>query len=607
VTEHKYFVFRFGDIEVTEREFLLVKIGETVPVEPKAFRVLLFLLRNPGRLLTKDEILNAVWNDCSVSDNSLTRSIATLRRLLGDDTREPRYIATVPTVGYRFLCPVDVSEEILSRHASPNLLEAVTGTADEDGGKREVSPDSEFLDSIAVLPFENAGGEADMEYLSEGITTTIINNLSQLNRLRVVPRTTVFRYKGKVSDVAQVGRELRVRVVLTGRVSQRGDALIINVELIDTTHESQLWGANYNGGSEDIFQIQAEIAAQITNKLKLRLNDEEKKQLATRPTESREAYYLLLKSVYWADKWTPEGVRKGVDYARQAIDADPVYAEAWTALSYLFVLIGFFGGAPPIETFAKAKAAAVKALEIDDGKADAHATLSFVRLVYDWDWQGAQVESLRAVELGPNLANGHYVYSHWYLTQGLYEEALREATLALNIDPLSVKFHYQVGAIHFFSRHYDQAIEQLRETNQLDPLFVPAHQLLAAAYARKGMRHNAMAEIEKGSELAQNNLRSKAIWGIVSALAGELVEARKVLDELLQELEPPDFSSAYHCAALHALFGETDEAFACLDMARQGRTVQLAYMAIAPELESLHNDSRFREVLLSIGIPASRT
>jgi len=594
------FVFRFTDFEVREREFGLIKDGEVLPVEPKAFRVLLFLLRNPQKLITKDELLNAVWGDTVVSENSLARSIALLRRLLGDDPRDPRFIATVPTVGYRFLCPVDMSEESLIGQSPPDLLQTVKGTAEEEV-KESPAPGSEFLDSIVVLPFENACHDPEMEYLSDGITASIINNLSQLRRLRVVPRTTVSRYQGKLSDPARAGREFSVRVALTGRVSQRGDALSINVELIDTAHESQLWGAYFNGNSDDIFAIQAEIASQLTNKLKLGLNDEEKKQLAKRPTASREAYHLLLKSLYWANKWTPDGMRKGVDYARQAIDVDPVYADAWTALAYLFVLMGFFGGVPSAEIFPRAKAAAVKALDIDDSEANAHATLAYIHLVYDWDLQGARKELLRAIELGPNLANGHWVYSHWYLSQGLYKEAMREARAALDLDPLSVQFIYQVGAIHFFSRQYDQAIEQLAATNELDPTFAPSHQLLAAAYAQKGMRREAMAEIEEGAALAKNDPRSTALWGVLSAMTGDMVRARKVLDGLRQAKSLPHF--AYQCAGIHALLGEKDEAFACLDVARRGRSVRLAYIAIAPELESLHDDPRFPEILLRMGFP----
>ena len=410
-----------------------------------------------------------------------------------------------------------MSEESSIGDASCDLLQT-KGTVEEEVKKGPV-PGSEFLDSIAVLPFENAGDDPEMEYPADGITASIINNLSQVSRLRVVPRTTVFLYKGHLSDLALAGRELRVRVVLTGRISQLGDNLTINVELIDAERESQLWGQHYTGSSEDILPIQTEIATQIANRLKLPLNDEEKKQLSRRPTRSRDAYHLLLKSMYWANKWTPDGIRKGVDYARQAIDVDPVYAEAWSALAYSFILIGFFGGASQNEMFARAKVAATKALDIDDSGADAHATLAYVRLVYDWDWQGALQLLLRAIELGPNLARGHYVYSHWFLTQELYEEAEREARLALDIDPLSMTFSHQLAMVHYFSRHYDEAIEQFRETLELSPVTGSVHLFLGFAYAQKCMWKEANEEIDTGLKLANDDLRSEASFGVFRAMA----------------------------------------------------------------------------------------
>jgi TolB-like protein/DNA-binding winged helix-turn-helix (wHTH) protein/Tfp pilus assembly protein PilF len=604
---NKTSIFRFADIEVREREFSLIKAGEVLPVEPKAFRVLLLLLRNPQKLITKEELLNAVWGDVAVGDNSLARSIALLRRLLGDDTRNPRYIETVATVGYRLLFLVDVSEEDPGKLTTPNLLGTATTSANEELRKDGASPVLGFLDSIAVLPFENAGGEPEMEYLSDGITASIINNLSQVSRLRVVPRTTVFRYKGQLGDLVLAGRELRARVVLTGRVSQRGDNLTISVELIDAERESQLWGQRYTGSSEDILPIQTEIATQIANRLELPLDDAEKRQLSKPPTRSQEAYHLFLKSMYWSNKWTPDGIRRGVDYARQAIDVDPVYAEAWSALAYSFMLIGFFGGGSQNEMFARAKVAATKALDIDDSGADAHATLAYIRLVYDWDWQGALQLLLRAIELGPNLARGHYVYSHWLLTQKMYEEARKEARLALDIDPLSMTFCHQLAFVYYSSRHYDEAIKQSREAGELSPLSGSTHLFVAFAYAQKCMWKEAKEEIERGLESTSNDLRSEANYGIFSAMTGELVKARRVRDKLRQELKPPDFPLAFQCAAIHALLGEKDEAFACLDMARQGRAVELAYLAATQELESLHDDPRFPDLLRRIGIPASKT
>jgi TolB-like protein/DNA-binding winged helix-turn-helix (wHTH) protein len=601
---NKSFVFRFADIEVHEREFSLIKGGEALPVEPKAFRVLLILLRNPQKLITKEELLNAVWGDVAVGDNSLARSIALIRRLLGDDTRNPRYIETVATVGYRFIQGVEVSADPVGELAAPDLPRIIPVAGDDEAPRSATVSVPHFLDSIAVLPFEDVEGPPELEYLSDGMTTSLIDKLSQLNGLHVVPRTTVFRYKGKKSDIAAAGHELRVRVVLTGTLIHHSGGMTIRVELIDSASESHLWGANFNATLEELLAVQAEIAAAITNKLRLRLNDEERRQLARPPTKSREAYHLYLKAMHWANKWTPEGGRKGAEYIRQAIDADPVFAVAWAALAYLYVMLGFSRGAPPTEAFPKAKAAALKALEIDEGVAEAHVTLGFVRLVYDWDWLGAHEAMLRTVELAPNLSDGHSAYSMWYLTQGLFAEALAEAKLALVIDPLAARFSFQAGWVLYFSRLYDQAIEQFHKSIELDPLFPPAHQFLAFAYAQKGMRHNAVAELEKGLEFAKDDIRSKALWGIVDALTGEPAAAREVLASLRPEVGPPNFAAAYHCAVLCALLGEKDEAFACLEMARLGRAIQLIYLAIAPNFDRLRDDPRFPILLRRIGIPA---
>ena len=253
-------------------------------------------------------------------------------------------------------------------------------------------------DSVAVLPFESVARDPEMEYLSDGITATIINALSQLQKLRVVPHTTVFRYKGRALEAAQVGRELRVRIVVTGQVLQRGEDLIIGVQLVDAAQESQLWGGKYHRKMEEILTIEEEIGREISDRLLLRLSDEERTRLAKHPTKSRAAYHLYLKAMHWAQKWTPEGIRKGIEYSRQAIDADPVYADAYVGLPYLFNVIGIYGSLSPMEAFPKAKAAAVRALEIDPRLANAHAILAFVRLVYDWDWQGAEAESRRALD-----------------------------------------------------------------------------------------------------------------------------------------------------------------------------------------------------------------
>ena len=304
-------------------------------------QVLLCLAQRSGEVVSKEQLVREVWRDTFVTDDVLIRCVSELRKAFGDSAAKPAFIETIPKKGYRLLVPV-------TPVPFPDRLPD--------------NPGHELADSIAILPFENTGHYPDLEYLSDGITETIINNLSQLERLRVVPRTTVFRYKGKASDPIKAGRALGTRVVVTGHLVQRGDKLIIGVELIDAAQESLIWGGKYDCRPEDVLAVQHEIVGEISSRLQLRLGEKEKGRLSRPATESREAYHLFLKAVHFANKWTAEGLRKGFDYTRQAIDADPTYAAAYTSLAYLYLLIAFFGDAPPSETFPKAKAAALKAL-----------------------------------------------------------------------------------------------------------------------------------------------------------------------------------------------------------------------------------------------------
>jgi TolB-like protein/Tfp pilus assembly protein PilF len=578
---------RFGVFEVNPRSGELRKSGTRIRLQDQPFKVLIALLERPGELVTREELRIRIWPRESFGDfdHAVNIAVAKLRAALADSADVPRYIETLYRRGYRFIFPIG---------SGVNAL-----TSD-----KMALPPFEFGDSIAVLPFENAGRDPEMEYLSDGITETVINNLSRLKKLRVVPRSTVFRYKGKMSDPAKVGRELRVRLVLTGQVIHRGSTLIVGTELIDTAQESLLWGeTTYNRKPEDILAIQDEIAREISNTLQLRLSDKEKEKLGKYPTENREAYHLHLKAMYFANKWTQEGLRKGLEYTRLAIDADPGYADAYVGLAYLYTLIGKFGGRP-IEAFPRAKAAVLRALELDPSLPNAHAILGFILLVFDWDSRSAETELRRGAELSPNLAGVHYAYSFWYIAKQLYREAMAEANRALELDPLSSIFSYHLGAIQFFSRQYDQAINQLQQASELDPHFVATHGLLALAYARKGMGQDAMVEAEKAMSLSGGDVRGRAPLGLVSALLGKQDEARKVLDGLGQESGPPNFSFAYACAEIHALLGEKDQAFDWLDKAVNGRTAALVYIRSVPEFESLHGDPRFDDLLRRIGLAA---
>jgi TolB-like protein len=555
----------------------------TIRLEPKMMGVLVCLAQRSGDVVSKEQLVQEVWRNTFVTDDVLIRCVSELRKAFGDNAGRPSVIETIPKRGYRLLLPV-----VLVDH-SDRLGNALQ---------------SEFVDSIAILPFESTGHDPDMEYLSEGIAETIINNLSRLRQLRVVPRTTAFRYKGTLLDPAQIGRELGVRIILTGHVAQRSDRLIVGVELIDTVRHSQLWGRTYDRKKEDIFSIQGEISAEIPNYLRLPLTDAEKRRLTKRSTESREAYHLYLRAIFFANKYTPEGFRKGLDYCRQAIEADPVYADAYAALSYLYSLMGAFDVVPALEVFPRARAAALKALEIDDGLSDAHAVLGFVHMVHDWDWQSAKAEFCQAIELGPHMPGGHYAYSHWWLAKGMHMEAMEEAKRALELDPLSLPKNYHLGAVYFFAHAYDAAIEQLRRTSELDPSFVIAHNLLAVTYAVKGMPREALAEGERVLTLS-DGLYSRITLARISAMIGKQAEAREILKEVErveQVVKSPYFSRALWCAMLHALLGGRDHAFEWLNRAYEAREPAFIYLRHFPDFESLHEDPRFADQLRRIGL-----
>ena len=390
------------------------------------------------------------------------------------------------------------------------------------------------IDSLAILPFQNASADPDTEYLSDGITETIINSLSQLPKLRVVPRSTVFRYKGREVDPQAVGRDLDTRAVLAGRVLQRGDTLIIRAELVDVANESQIWGAQYNRKLSDIFSVQEEIAKEISEKLRLRLTSHERKRLTKRYTQNAEAYQLYLKGRYYWNRRTQEGVKRGLEYFQHAIEKDPSYAPAYAGLADCYSLLG--AGAPTHlaskEAMQKAKAAALKALEMDDTLAEAHTSLAFVRFRLDWDWVEAEREFRRAIELNPDYPTAHQWYAIYLAVMQRAEEAVREISRALELDPLSLTINSGVRRVLHLARQYEKAIEQLRKTVELDPNFPPAHFDLALAYSQQGMHEEAIQEVQKAVPFGADHAAVVAILGYTYAVSGRKDEALKLLDEL---------------------------------------------------------------------------
>jgi serine/threonine protein kinase/tetratricopeptide (TPR) repeat protein len=461
----------------------------------------------------------------------------------------------------------------------------------------------EFEDSIAVFPFERATDE-DQEYLTDGITDGIINSLARLRRLRVVPRTTMFRYRDRGTEPIQAGRELRARAVLTGRVAERGEQFIIDAELVDTARESQLWGGEYRRTLRDVLTVQEEIAGEVAKQLRFQLSDEENARLVRRPNRNREAHHLLVKGWYYANKWTPDGLQKGLAYTRQAIEADPAFAEPYAVLAYVYSMLGHFGTLAPADAFPKAKAAALRAVAIDETAAGVHFSLAIVHLLYDWDWAGAEAEILRGLELAPNDAGGHFAYGEWFTAMGRFEEAIGELERALDLDPLSSPISANLAAAYSYIGEYDRAIEHIRSTIDLDPLLIAAQSLYAVLLSRAGRFDEAVAEAERCLRIPGSGLWGKHALGIIYATGRRTEQARRIAEEL--EAEPSLATLSSGLARIYAMLGDRDQALKWLEEGYRARSSNLVFVCQMPELQGLRGDPRFADLLRRMGLPRSK-
>src|SRR6266508_832288 len=463
-------------------------------------------------------------------------------------------------------------------------------------------------DSLAVLPFTyvntdpNVMADPDREYLSDGITETIINHLSQLPNLRVIPSTTVFHYKGKETDPQAVGRELGVRTVLTGRITQRGDNLTVRTELVDVENNRQLWGEQYNRKISDLLALQGEIAKEISEKLRLRwLTRTDRQQITRNYTENTEAYQLYLKGRYYWNKRSSDRLSKAAVFFEEAIEKDPNYALAYSGLADSYSVPQ--NPLAPRDRMPKAKAAAMKALELDDTLAEAHSSLGNVKHLYDWDFAGAEREFKRAIELDPNYTSAHHFYALLLASLGRWQQANDQIKRALDLEPFSLIINSSAGRILYLEREYDQASEQLHKALELDPNFARAHFFLGQVYQEKGLNEQAVAEFQKALQLDVNQYLLAGL-GYAYATSGKRDEAMKVLDKQ-KDLSKQRYASFYGIAIIHLGLGEKDAAFESLEKAYQERSEGLSSLMVEPRWDSLRADPRFADLLKRIGLVSS--
>jgi len=416
----------------------------------------------------------------------------------------------------------------------------------------------------------------------------------------VMARGTVFRYKGKENDPLKIGRDLRVRAVLSGRLAQHADMVVVQAELIDVANGSRLWGGQYSRNMANVFALQEDLSTEISEKLRLRLTSEEKQRLTKRYTENAEAYQLYLKGCYYQNKGTEEGAKKSIEYFQQAIGKDPGYALAYAGVARAYNQLDVFGWLPPREAMPKSKAAALKALEIDDGLSEAHSALGYAHVIYDWDWPAAKRQFERALALNPSSTEALWD-SLYLLSVGHTDEALAEYKRALDLDPLNLLLKFRMAWTLYAARRFDESIEQCMKMLEMDPGYPLAHWVLGQAYAGKGMYREALSELEKYAALTQRTPMALSSLGNVLARSGERSRALQVLAEL-KEISKQKYVYSATFARIYAGLGDKDQAFAWLEKAYEEHSTALYWIKVDPSWDPLRSDPRFNDLLRRMGL-----
>ena len=614
--------YEFGRFRLKTAERVLLREGELVPLTPKVFDILVTLVEHGGQVVAKDDLMKRVWPNTFVEEGNLTQNISLLRKALGETPGGVQFIETVPRRGYRFVADTNQSwrEETeipttLAKELEPAPVVSIPNTSSQvpahkrtplfalaagvvvigiiglvyftgRGKAGEPLP----IQSIAVLPFVDESADPDAEYLNDKIAESLINSLSKLPQLRVVPRSVVASYKGRVIDPRKAGQELNVRAVVTGRMSRHGDIISIQADLIDLENVAQLWGQHYDHKLSDVLLVQDDISRDIFENLRLKLNVEEKKQL--------EAYRLYLKGRNAWNKRTSDALQDAIDFFNQAIAIDSNYGAAYAGLADCYNMLVVYGRLQPKEGFPKAKDAAAKALEIDESSAEAHTSMAFIKFRWDWDRSATEAEFQEAIKLKPAYAPAHQWYSSYLVAVERFDEAIAEAKRTEELEPLSFVGSSHLGWIYYLAGQNDKAIAQCRKILELDPSSFPARRYLGLAYEAKGMNAEAIAEFEKGVKLSGSPLML-ALLGHAYAVAGRTAEAKQVLTDL-QQLQDQRYVSPYTVAAIYAGLGDQEQAFKWLERAVEERDIWLMNLKVDPVFAKLRSNRQFTDILARI-------
>lgn len=635
-------MLRFGVFELDLKNGEARKAGLKIKLQPQPFKVLAILASRPGETVTREEIQREVWGRETFVDfdRGLNVCIQQIRAALGDDPDAPRYIETLPKRGYKFLVPVGQVEFVLApaapedgrqptvivppaRESSPRQLGAVRkfgriGVAADIllgigvllvflyfvGPKARLSRrETKPIRSLAVLPLDNFSSDPEQQYFADGMTEALTAELGQIRDLRVPSRTSVMLYKRENKPLRQIAQELDVDALIEGSVMRSGNRVLVTVQLLDGTNDQHLWGQSYERDSRDILALQHDLAGAIAEEMKVNLTAAEREHLRRASEVNPEAYAAYLHGRFYWYKRTNDGFRKSIQYYEQAIADDPKYAPPYAGLADAYALLGSSpnDALPPNQAMPKAKAAAQKALQIDDGLAEAHASLAYVSAVYDWNWATAEKEFHRAIDLNPNYAGAHEWYAEFLAARGRQNEALVEMKRARDADPLLVLMHAALAEALYYSRRYDEVIAQCQQTLELDPDYPLAHFHLGRAYMAKNMYPEAIAEYQKAqASLGEMPALVMAI-GYANAKAGNSSAARKALEELRAQSKRR-YVPALYFGALYTGLDDSNKGMSWLEKAYQEHSDYLIFLNVDPMADTLRSDPRFQALLRNIGI-----
>ncbi len=625
----------FGEFEAKLATRELCRNGVKVRLPDQSFQILAMLLERRGELVPREVIRQRLWPaDTFVDfDHGLNNAVNRLREVLGDSANSPRFIETLPRRGYRFIAPVDCGsgsrpESIRNSASIAQATGAVAMPVAAIQVREPTRPavlvsislalvlivvsvaalfirptaDVPRIQSLLVLPFENVSGDPTQEYFADGVTDALITNLARLNSMRVISRTSAMHYKNSHPILRKIARELDVDAVVEGTVSKTGGHVRINAQLIDARNDRHIWAETYERDIRDIGDLQSELATTIADRVVSRMAARRQSRSPMKQINP-EAYEAYLKGRYFWNKRTEEGLYRSISFFEQAVKMQPDYAQAYTGLSDAYALLGFAPHAQfsRNETMARARAAALKALEIDDRAAEGHTSLASISMIYDWNWPLAEKEFQRALELDPSYATAHHWYAFYCASQRRTEDALAEIRIAQKLDPLSIIINADVAHLLYFSRRYDEAIAQVRRTLEMDPNLAGAHVTAGLAYLAKRQYPQSVVELEAAVRISNGAPDATAFLGLVYAQSGRRDEARRVL----RKVRTGSFARhdpVLKVAWIYAALGDRKRAFAWAEGAYQARSPEFYTLAVLPALDPFRSDPRFEDLMRRIGL-----